>query len=497
MVLSNDLINEFVEITNDQAENKQETTMYGTIKLHNGQRYVQIDGSELLTPVKATVDAIPGDRVTVLIKDHSVIVNGSTSSPAARKSSLDAVNDHVTALDESGRIVNSKIGIIESNITSINSEINTIDSSIETMQSDISTINSEMSTIDSQVETIKSNITTIGSTVLTQGSTITNIQSTVNNQGSTINNIQSTVNTQNSQIGIINSVFTIEDGQITGIQGIDADFANFHSANIDDATIKKLFADSGVIQEVVTEDSKVTGTLVGVTIIGDDIQGGTVKADKLVILGDDGLYYKLNANAETVTAQQTDYNSLNGSIITAKSITADKVQVSDLVAFAATIGNFHILSDAIYSGSKSTIDNTTQGIYMGSDGQMCIGDGTNYIKYYKDSNGEYKLDISAESLSYKGLNDIQNKIGRINVGTDNNGRPYIELGADNSDFKLRITNETIEFMEGSTTPAWISDQKLYIEQAEIKEEFKFGNFIWTLHGSNSSQNLGLIWKGGN
>ena len=112
MALSNDLISEFVKVTNDEVEQKQETTVYGTIVMHGGKKYVQIDGSDLLTPIKFTVDAIPGDRVTVLIKDHSAIVNGSTSSPSARKAGLDAINDHINAtFDESGKIVNSKINI--------------------------------------------------------------------------------------------------------------------------------------------------------------------------------------------------------------------------------------------------------------------------------------------------------------------------------------------------------------------------------------------------
>ena len=80
--------------------------------------------------------------------------------------------------------------------------------------------------------------------------------------------------------------------------------------------------------------------MVGVTIKGDLIEGNTIKADKLVVKGSDGLYYKLNVSAETVETEQTDQNSLNGSIITAKSITATKISVEDLVAFDATIGGF-------------------------------------------------------------------------------------------------------------------------------------------------------------
>ena len=43
-----------------------------------------------------------------------------------------------------------------------------------------------------------------------------------------------------------------------------------------------------------------------------------------MVLGEDGIYYKLNVNAETIESEQTDQNSLNGSIIVANSITASK-----------------------------------------------------------------------------------------------------------------------------------------------------------------------------
>ena len=154
-----------------------------------------------------------------------------------------------------------------------------------------------------------------------------------------------------------------------------------------------------MISDLIVGEGTITGKLVGVTIIGDLIEGGTVKADKLVVLGEDGLYYKLNTNGVTTSAEQTEYNSLNGSIITAKSITADKVAVTDLVAFGATIGGFHITDDSIYSGVKETVDNTTRGVYLDNDGQIAFGDANNFIRYYKDQNGNYKLEISADSLS--------------------------------------------------------------------------------------------------
>lgn len=177
-------------------------------------------------------------------------------------------------------------------------------------------------------------------------------------------------------------------------------YANIDFSNIGKAAIEYFYATSGLIKDVVVENGTITGHLVGVTFSGDLIEGNAIVAEKLVIKGSDGLYYKLNTDGITTEAEQTDYNSLNGSVIMAKSITAEKINVSDLIAFDATIGGFNITENALYSGVKNSVDNTTRGAYLDSTGQIAFGDGNNYVKYYRDSDDNYKLVISAESFIF-------------------------------------------------------------------------------------------------
>jgi hypothetical protein len=160
------------------------------------------------------------------------------------------------------------------------------------------------------------------------------------------------------------------------------------------------YSQSGLIEDITIGDTTITGKLVGVTISGDLIEGNTIVAEKLVIKGDDGLYYKLNTDGVVVEEEQTDYNSLNGQIIKAQSITASKIAVDDLVAFDATIGGFNITDHSIYSGVKESVNNTTRGIYLDNDGQIAIGDDSNFLRYYRTQNGAYKLEISAESVVF-------------------------------------------------------------------------------------------------
>ena len=93
MSLSSDLINDFVKATNDDEKTKSETTVYGTAVEYNGTIYVRLDGSSLLTPIVSTVNAKPGDRIMVMIKNHTATVTGNISSPAARTADMqDAIN---------------------------------------------------------------------------------------------------------------------------------------------------------------------------------------------------------------------------------------------------------------------------------------------------------------------------------------------------------------------------------------------------------------------
>lgn len=297
MGLSNDLLSQFAKITNDKSKKKEETVVYGTAVEYSGSIYVKLDGSDLVTPMKFTTDAKPGDRVRVTIKNHTATVTGNLSSPSARTDDLKEV---------------------AVNVTNLKTE--------------------KLSATDADIK-----------------------------------------------------------------------YANIDFTNIGKAAMEYFYANSGLIKNVTVGDQTITGDLVGVTISGDLIKGNTIVAEKLVIKGDNGLYYKLNTDGMNVS-KQDNTNSINGTIIQAKSITATKISVKDLVAFGATIGGFVITDDSIHSGVKDSADNTTRGVYLDNQGQIAFGDGTNFIKYYKDAEGNYRLAISAERITF-GISD------KTDVGT--------------------------------------------------------------------------------
>ena len=93
MKLSNDLISQFVKVTNDKTESKQERTAYATVVIYNEKTYVKIDGSDLLTPVDSTVTVKDGERVSVEITNHKATIIGNYTDPSASSKDLIKVTE--------------------------------------------------------------------------------------------------------------------------------------------------------------------------------------------------------------------------------------------------------------------------------------------------------------------------------------------------------------------------------------------------------------------
>lgn len=421
MTLSNDLASQFAKLLNDGNDKKpKETSMYGTFVESDKKKYVKLDGSELLTPVIQTAAAKDGERVTVTVKNRTAVVTGNLSSPAARSGDVEDLSAKVLSVEE---LMAKKVSTDELEATI---------GRIETLETDNATIRDTLTAQSAKIDDLEADNATINGTLTAQSAKIDNLETTKLSAEiaeityATITNLDATnvaIRNLNVDYGKFKDATvesfrateaSIESLNTTKLSAEQADirYANIDFSNIGKAAIEQFYATSGIIKDLVIGDQTVTGELVGVTIKGDLIEGNTIKADKLVVKGSDGLYYKLNVSAETVETEQTDQNSLNGNIITAKSITATKISVEDLVAFDATIGGFNITNNAIYSGVKSSVDNTTRGIYQDKDGQIAFGDGDSFLKYFKDKDGKYKLAISADNIKFSASNkDLDTVLG--------------------------------------------------------------------------------------
>ena len=415
MALSHELISQFAKIVKYDKKQSAESTVYGTVVTDgNGNKYVKLDGSDQLTPLtdnerpsadSTTASVNDGERVSVLIKNHTATITGNVSSPSVRSDDFKNLDDQVTDIKKFDIVIAERVQANEGYIKKLQTDKADV-GDLTAANAKITELETKKASIE-ELNAAKAEITDLKATKLdTEVANAT--YATIENLDATNANLENLDATYGQFQELATNKFAAVDADIKKLDTeklsattADAKYATIDFSNIGMAAIQKLFTDSGIIGDLVVSEGHITGKLVGVTIIGDLIEGGTVKADKLVVLGEDGLYYKLNTNGVTTTAEQTEYNSLNGSVITAKSITAEKVKVDDLVAFDATIGGFNITNSSIYSGAKESVTNTTRGIYLDKNGQISFGDADNYIRYYKASDGTYKLEISADSISIK------------------------------------------------------------------------------------------------
>ena len=425
MGLSNDLISQFVKVTKDNTKQKTESTVYGETVYYKGETYVKLDGSELLTPVKSTTDTIPGDRVAVMIKDHTATITGNLSSPSARKSQVDGIGNKISEFEiviadkVSTKELDAERGRIDDLISDnvyVKETLTAHDANITNLTTDNATINEKLDANEADISKLKTDKLDAEYASLNYAK-IDALNATDAKIGTLQGDVGEFKNLTTTNFAAVNGL--IDDLEANKLSAKDAEltYVNINWSNIGKTEIGEFFAKSGIINNVTVGDETITGKLVGVTISGDLIEGNTIVAEKLVIKGEDGLYYKLNTDGVKTETEQTDYNSINGTVIKAKSITATKIDVKDLVAFDATIGGFKITNNTIYSGVKETVDNTTRGIYLDNDGQIAFGDTNNYIKYYRNQNGDYKLEITAENILFGSEKKTVETVVNENIGT--------------------------------------------------------------------------------
>lgn len=492
MALSSEIVSQFAKIVTLQESKPVVTTVTGTAVSYQDTIYVQLDGSDQLTPIASSTAGIKdGDRVTVQIKNHSVTVTGNMSSPSAGKDDIDDINgslgDMGDQITEFEIAIGNKVDVIEfdavkGRVDDLTADNVTIKDRLTATEADIGSLEADNATINEKLTAAEAEIDNLDATKISfevadgKYATIENLDATNAN----VYNLQSTYaqfeQTTTDRLEAVDA--TIENLGVT--------YAKIDFTNIGTAAVENLFAKSGIIEDLVVNEGHITGQLVGVTISGDLIEGNTIKADKLVVLGSDGLYYKLNVNAETVAAEQTEYNSLNGSIITAKSVTAEKISVNDLVAFDATIGGFVIDENSIHTTTKGSVDNGARGLYMDNDGQVAFGDNENYLKYYLDTDGTYKLAISANAIKFttsdttldETIDSIRGDVNSVSDSVIDISQTVTEHTEQINEFQ--VTQEGFEFTFNtlSNTVTQIGDQVTEIYSEQLKYIKFIDGEIW-------------------
>lgn len=101
---------------------------------------------------------------------------------------------------------------------------------------------------------------------------------------------------------------------------------------------------------------------------------------------------KLSSSVANNTYAKKDFSNVDDA-----SVPAVKIQVTDLYGLAALIGNINIGAHTLYSDGKLSVSNISAGFYLNDDGEVCIGDSSNMIKFYND-NSTWKMSIILDGV---------------------------------------------------------------------------------------------------
>lgn len=189
----------------------------------------------------------------------------------------------------------------------------------------------------------------------------------------------------------------------------------------------------------------------------------------------DGILFAVSDVSETASDAQHTAGDAADRVSVAES---DILQLADMIATLVTDGEGASLMTQTESGWSFNIGNIIDSLAKASE-----------------DIGELSGEVDGANSDINTLKQAVNDLGVLAdyvVITTYNGQPCIELGEAENEFKLRITNTEIQFADGTIIPAYVSNKKLMIEQAEVKNELQFGGFVWK---SRANGNMGLLWKG--
>lgn len=366
MALSNDLISQFVKVTNDNSDSKKETIVYGTATEYDGSMYVKIDGSELLTPISTTADVKNGERVTVMIKNHNAIITGNISSPAARTGTVGEVNYSLRAL--TARIDK----LVADTITTDN--LSAINASIKNLDADVADINTLIfgSATGDTVQTSFANtiIAQLGDAQI-KSAMIQDVSASKLKAGDIItNNVR--IKSEDGSLIISDETMQISDDTRVRVQ-IGKDASNDYSINIWDADGELMFSQGGItdhaIKEAIIRNDMVSDTAnisahkLDIDSLFEEINkdgSNTIKSTK-VYLDDEkqtldvafkGLTTTVNDLGETVSSQGTQISAVQGQI-------SSKVWQQDINAAKNEMSTKYSTLEQEVDGFKTTVTETT------------------------------------------------------------------------------------------------------------------------------------------
>lgn len=383
MGLSSELASQFAKVTNDSSRNTNGTKLYGTITMLGEVPHVKLDGTEELTPISRTVEVAEGDRVEVMIANHSATVTGNLTDPSigiVRAGNLESkiaqtaeqiqlqVSDLEKNLDskitQTATEIRSEVsdldGRFSENITTVENGIrNDMTNSLASMSdtltglsNDLSGLeestNSSISTINASIETLTFNVSNLDSKITQTAAEIrSEVSAEVTDLNATIVNtetgIRDTINIEvaNLDSKITQTATSIQTDVSAKFKTVDGEIEKFSTFK---QTVEGFsFMGTGGTVKISGGDINLTGA-----ISFSDLLDATTKQQEI-----DGISSTASSALSTANGAASTANS---ALSTANSAASDATDAYDRAtsaqSIAKSIANGSYLKGTFINGRK-------------------------------------------------------------------------------------------------------------------------------------------------
>ena len=316
--------------------------------------------------------------------------------------------------------------------------------------------------------------------------------------------------------------------------------ANIQTADIDWAQIKDLVAGTAIIEK------GVNGKLYVADLAVTEANMASLTVGELIVKGTDGCFYALSiAEDGTVTTEKKSVgdadigdNSVSGSKLIEKTITARELNVASIFADEALVGaitaaNINVsslfaaeafiaqLNAVDISGNESlrlvvdaakdeALDATGEAVaqialtaeqirsevkrdYATNDQMSQITETLSTLAEQSENNFTWTVakvnEIIEDAAANDNLTREQLNLIHTYMRFDEDG---LTIGKAGNPLTFRVVNDRLAFYMNDTEVAYLSDNKLYVTQAEILARLQIGKFAYE---PQSNGNLSVIYTG--
>ena len=336
MRLTDNLVSQFVKITNDNGKKEEVTTAYGKVVIHGDQTYVQLDGSEILTPVTTTAEVKDDDRVAVSIQNHNAVITGNVTDPSA---SSDSVAGFYSEFVDNNNEIYAKVGAIDGQMSQLLLQHNEISAKVENQAGEITALTLRSNEFDVTVKSKVDSETIIASINASKEGIKINADKVTITGVVTFNDLKTPGSTVISGSNITGGTITgatLQTKELTETNGVSigADSIKIGSAALFfDETRFALQCKKNVAFSSMGDISILSGLNSDGTSSGNGtvyVPGATLQVQKLKVINDTTIYGACsvssgvsctNVYASGAVSSATGYTATNGGVYVTGSIT--------------------------------------------------------------------------------------------------------------------------------------------------------------------------------